>query len=112
MLYLCSSPPSRLCLDLYLPFCLALLYFYLLWLLRLSLPYLTPAAQYDSAAIIISDLFGLVRELGKNITVFLRFDQIRQIRPIPVRILPLLTPHPHQRLQQRRSGAAVLALGA
>ena len=57
MLHLCSAPPSHLCLDLCLPFCLALLYFYLLWLLRLSLPYLTPAAQHDSVAIIIFDLF-------------------------------------------------------
>ena len=50
-------------LDLHLPFCLALLYFYLLWLLRLSLPYLYPVAQYDSVAIFISILFGPVREL-------------------------------------------------
>ena len=78
MLYLCSAPPSRLCLDLYLPFCLALLYFYLLWLLRLSLPYLTPAAQYDPIAIIMSVLFDPVRELWKNILSFYdstRFDR-------------------------------------
>ena len=66
MLHLCSALPPRLCLDLYLPFFLALLYFYLLWLLRLSSPYLTPAAQYDSVAIIASDLFGPVRELWKK----------------------------------------------
>ena len=50
-------------LDLHLPFCLALLYFYLLWLLRLTLPYLTPVAQYDSVAIFISIICGPVREL-------------------------------------------------
>ena len=49
-------------LDLHLPFCLALLYFYLLWLLKLSLPYLTPVAQYDSVAMLISIMFGPVRE--------------------------------------------------
>ena len=36
-LCLCSAPPPRLCLDLH---CLALLCFYLLWLLWFSLPYL------------------------------------------------------------------------
>ena len=50
-------------LDLHLPFCLALLYFYLLWLLRLTLPYLTPVAQYDYVATLISILFRPVREL-------------------------------------------------
>ena len=50
-------------LDLHLPFCLALFYFYLLCLLKLSLPYLTPVAQYDSVAILISILFGPVRKL-------------------------------------------------
>ena len=49
-------------LDLHVPFCLALLYFYLLWLLKLSLPYLTPVAQYDSVAMLISIMFGPVRE--------------------------------------------------
>ena len=49
-------------LDLHLPFCLALLCFYLLWLLRLTLPYLTPVAQYDSVAMLISIMFGPVRE--------------------------------------------------
>ena len=39
-------------LDLHLPFCLALLYFHLLWLVKLSLPYLTPVAQYDSVAML------------------------------------------------------------
>ena len=46
-------------LDLHLPFCLALLYFYLLLLLRLSLPYLYPVAQHDSVAIFISILFSI-----------------------------------------------------
>ena len=49
-------------LDLHVPFCLALLYFYLLWLLKLSLLYLTPVAQYDSVAMLISIMFGPVRE--------------------------------------------------
>ena len=52
-------------LDLHLPFCLALLYFYLLCLLKLSLPYLTPVAQYDYVATLISILFRPVRELWK-----------------------------------------------
>ena len=49
-------------LDLHVPFCLALLYFYLLWLVKLSLPYLTPVAQYDSVAMLTSIMFGPVRE--------------------------------------------------
>ena len=49
-------------IDLHLPFCLALLYFYLLWLLKLSLLYLTPVAQYDSVAMLISIMFGPVQE--------------------------------------------------
>ena len=44
--------------------CLALLLFTLA--LRLSLPYLTPAAQYDSVPIIMHVLFGPVRELWKK----------------------------------------------
>ena len=57
-------------LDLHLPFCLALLYFYLLLLLRLSLPYLYPVAQHDSVAIFISIIYGTIRELLKNIIIF------------------------------------------
>ena len=49
-------------LDLHVPFCLALLYFYLLWLLKLSLLYLTPVAQYDSVAMLISIMSGPIRE--------------------------------------------------
>ena len=57
-------------LDLHLPFCLALLCLYLLWLLRLTLPYPTPVAQYDSVAIFISIIYGTIRELLKNIIIF------------------------------------------
>ena len=57
-------------LDLHLPFCLALLCLYLLWLLRLTLPYPTPVAQYDSVAIFISIICGPVRDLLKNIIIF------------------------------------------
>ena len=64
-------------LDLHLPFCLALLYFYLLLLLRLSLPYLYPVAQHDSVAIFISIIYGTIRELLKNIIIFFT------IRPDP-----------------------------
>ena len=59
----CGGGDMVFILDLHLPFCLALLYFYLLCLLKLSLPYLTPVAQYDSVAILISILFGPVRKL-------------------------------------------------
>ena len=68
-------------LDLHLPFCLALLYFYLLWLLKLSLLYLTPVAQYDSVAMLISIMSGPIREPWKNIIIFftIRLDSVDSI---------------------------------
>ena len=59
---MCGGADMAFILDLHVPFCLALLYFYLLWLLKLSLPCLTPVAQYDSVAMLISIMFGPVRE--------------------------------------------------
>ena len=59
---MCGGGDMVFILDLHVPFCLALLYFYLLCLLKLSLPYLTPVAQYDSVAVLISSLFGPVQE--------------------------------------------------
>ena len=58
----CGGGDMVFILDLHVPFCLALLYFYLLWLLKLSLPYLTPVAQYDSVAMLISIMSGPIRE--------------------------------------------------
>ena len=68
-------------LDLHVPFCLALLYFYLLWLLKLSLLYLTPVAQYDSVAMLISIMSGPIREPWKNIIIFftIRLDSVDSI---------------------------------
>ena len=70
MLHLCSALSPRLCLELYLPFfpgIFAMLYFYLLWLLRLkflTLTYSGCSIRFCSYNYIC--LFGPVRELWKK----------------------------------------------